>query len=130
MKKIVSVLCAALCLALLLAACGAKVPEGMEEEKVKTAAETTVKQLDARDYEALMATMDDTMKAAATAEEWAATWQPVADQLGAFVEIEKHSLVAKDGYAVDVAQAKFENGSLTFTLSYNTDYQLGGLFMK
>lgn len=130
MKKIVSLLCAALCLTLLLAACGAKVPEGMEEEKVKAAAEATVKQLDARDYEALMDTMDDTLKGAMTAEEWAATWQPAADQLGALVEIEKHSLVAKDGYAVDVAQAKFENGSLTFTLSYTTDYQLAGLFMK
>ena len=59
MKKIVSLLCAALCLTLLLAACGAKVPEGMEEEKVKAAAEATVKQLDARDYEALMDTMKD-----------------------------------------------------------------------
>ena len=87
MKKIVSLLCAALCLTLLLAACGAKVPEGMEEEKVKAAAEATVKQLDARDYEALMDTMDDTLKGAMTAEEWAATWQPAADQLGALVEI-------------------------------------------
>ena len=74
--------------------------------------------------------MDDTMKEAISAEEWPEIWQPLAQQLGTFVEVEKHTIVGKDGMAVDVAQAAFENGKLTFTLSYDSSYRLAGLYMK
>ena len=47
-----------------------------------------------------------------------------------FVEVEKHTIVGKDGMAVDVAQAAFKNGKLTFTLSYDSSYRLAGLYMK
>ena len=67
---------------------------------------------------------------AISAEEWPEIWQPLAQQLGAFVEVEKHTIVGKDGMAVDVAQAAFENGKLTFTLSYDSSYRLAGLYMK
>ena len=119
-----------LTLCLGLAACGASLPEGMDEEQVKQAAETTIAQLVDEDYAALTDSMDETMKAAISAEEWPDVWQPVAEQLGAFVEVEKHTVVGKDGMAVDVVQAAFENGNLTFTLSYDTAYQLAGLCMK
>ena len=82
------------------------------------------------EYDALTDSMDDTMKEAISAEEWPEIWQPLAQQLGTFVEVEKHTIVGKDGMAVDVAQAAFENGKLTFTLSYDSSYRLAGLYMK
>ena len=125
-------ICLALCLAaaLCLCACTASVPEGMDEEQVKQAAEQTIRLLDEQDYTALMHTMDETMRDAITEQQWADTWQPYADSLGALVEVESHSLVEQDGYAVDVAKAAYENGTLTFTLSYDTEYRLAGLYMK
>ena len=119
-----------LVLCLWLAGCGASLPDGMDEESVQQAAETTISQLVNEEYDALTDSMDDTMKEAISAEEWPEIWQPLAQQLGAFVEVEKHTIVGKDGMAVDVAQAAFENGKLTFTLSYDSSYRLAGLYMK
>lgn len=129
MKRIFcGVLALVLCLG--LAGCGASLPEGMDEEQIKQAAETTISQLVSEDYAALTSSMDETMKEAISEEDWPGVWQPVAEQLGAFAEVEKHTIVGKDGMAVDVVKAAFENGTLTFTLSYDTSYRLAGLYMK
>ena len=129
MKRLLfGILTLVLCLG--LAGCGASLPDGMDEESVQQAAETTINQLVNEEYDALTDSMDDTMKEAISAEEWPEIWQPLAQQLGAFVEVEKHTIVGKDGMAVDVAQAAFENGKLTFTLSYDSSYRLAGLYMK
>ena len=129
MKRLLfAILTSVLCLG--LAGCGASLPDGMDEESVQQAAETTISQLVNEEYDALTDSMDDTMKEAISAEEWPEIWQPLAQQLGAFVEVEKHTIVGKDGMAVDVAQAAFENGKLTFTLSYDSSYRLAGLYMK
>lgn len=129
MKRLLfGILTLVLCLG--LAGCGASLPDGMGEESVQQAAETTISQLVNEEYDALTDSMDDTMKEAISAEEWPEIWQPLAQQLGAFVEVEKHTIVGKDGMAVDVAQAVFENGKLTFTLSYDSSYRLAGLYMK
>lgn len=129
MKRLLfGILTLVLCLG--LAGCGASLPDGMDEESVQQAAETTISQLVNEEYDALTDSMDDTMKEAISAEEWPEIWQPLAQQLGAFVEVEKHTIVGKDGMAVDVAQAAFKNGKLTFTLSYDSSYRLAGLYMK
>ena len=129
MKRLLfGILTLVLCLG--LAGCGASLPDGMDEESVQQAAETTISQLVNEEYDALTDSMDDPMKEAISAEEWPEIWQPLAQQLGAFVEVEKHTIVGKDGMAVDVAQAAFENGKLTFTLSYDSSYRLAGLYMK
>ena len=129
MKRLLfGILTLVLCLG--LAGCGASLPDGMDEESVQQAAETTISQLVNEEYDALTDSLDDTMKEAISAEEWPEIWQPLAQQLGAFVEVEKHTIVGKDGMAVDVAQAAFENGKLTFTLSYDSSYRLAGLYMK
>ena len=129
MKRLLfGILTLVLCLG--LAGCGASLPDGMDEESVQQAAETTISQLVNEEYDALTDSMDDTMKEAISAEEWPEIWQPLAQQLGAFVEVEKHTIVGKDGMAVDVAQAAFENGKLTFTLSYDSSYRLASLYMK
>lgn len=132
MKKIRFLAAAALavCLALALGGCGASLPDGMQEDEVKKAAEATVSQLAGEDYEGLVASMDEVMKASTTLEDWQAVWQPIAAQVGAFEKIESHALASKDGYAVDVVKVKYANAALTFTLSYNADYQLSGLYVK
>lgn len=131
MKKVCSVVALALCAVLMFAACGGvKLPEGMTQEAVDDAVQQSLKLLDAQDYAGLMDTMTDEMKAAADEETWRQTWGPVAQQVGAFQSVEKTSYAANNGQAVAVAKAKFENGTLTFTLSYNEDYALAGLYFK
>ena len=68
MKKIRFLAAAALavCLALALGGCGASLPDGMQEDEVKKAAEATVSQLAGEDYAGLVASMDEVMKASTT----------------------------------------------------------------
>lgn len=123
-------LLAAALLAVGLAGCGGSLPEGLEKEDVLTAAKAVVEKLNAGSYSEVQDSMDDTMKAALPADKLAEAWEPYAEKLGAFSGYEKESVAGKDGYAVAVILAKYETGSVQFTLSFDADLALAGLYMK
>ena len=63
-------------------------------------------------------------------------FDPVFDKLGAFTEIRDVGLYgaadSKTGeeYAVAIVAAKYENGTAAFTISYDKDFQIVGLYVK
>lgn len=126
-------LCAALlcgCLCLGLAGCGASLPEGVTQDDVTQAAAATVAALNSRDYDALTASMNETMTAALDKEKLAAAWEPFSEKMGAFSSIAKTRVGASKGYAVAVVTADYAAGTVTFTLSYDADLKLAGLYFK
>lgn len=129
-KRILSLACCAVLVLALVGCAGAKLPEGMDADTVRTAAETVVTQLSAQDYDSIVAGMDETMAGAVTADKLAEVWQPYADKLGNFTEFKKETITEKDGYAVAVLLAAYENGSVQFTLSYDTAMLLSGFYLK
>lgn len=130
MKKTICVLMAAFML-MLLAACGsAKLPEGVTEDDVTTAAKNTVDYLNAKDYDSLVATMDDEMQEALPSDKLAEAWEPFYGTLGEFDSITKTTVGAQKGYAVAVVSAKYKNKTATLTLSYDSEMKLAGMFFK
>lgn len=136
MKKTLSICITALLSLALLVSCAEKLPEGLDNDSVSAAAADTINMLVASEYDKLADTLNAEMITALTkdvatpAKALEDIWQPLTQQLGEFSKIDKTTVGAKSGYAVAIVLAKFENGDLTFTLSYDKDLKLAGLFMK
>lgn len=121
----------------LLAGCssGTKLSSDFDEEKVKAAAQEAVDHLVAGEYEECVGLMSEEMQAAISAEALASNMETIIGQKGAFQEYKSSSVVGQkdnDGteYAVAVIVAAFEKGNLTFTVSYDKEMKMSGLWMK
>ncbi len=132
-SQVISVLLIGLICLGMLAGCAAKLPEGFNEAEVKTAAENVISMLDQGDGDGLTALMTDEMKAAITDDVKAQIFALV-DAAGAFQEISEMktggSIQNEITYAVVVAKVKYEKSEITYTISFDSEMKLAGLYLK
>ena len=116
-----------------LSGCAAKLPEGFDEAEVKAAAENVIDLLNKSDSEGLTELMSDDMKALLTDDVQSQIFALVKDS-GAFQEISdlKMTGATENGitFAAVVAQAKYANREITYTISFDKDMKLAGLYLK
>lgn len=117
----------------MLAGCAAKLPEGFDEAEVKAAAENVVTLLEQGDSDGLTALLTDEMKAALTEDVQSQIFDLV-DSAGAVQEIEDMAMGGSTQneitYAVVVAKVRHEKGEITYTISFDSEMKLAGLFLK
>lgn len=117
----------------MLVGCAVKLPQGFDEAEVKTAAENVITLLNQRDADGLAAIFTDQMKAAIT-EDVQAQIFALLDDVGAVREISEMktggSTQNEISYAVVIAKVKHENQELIYTISFDKDMKLAGLFLK
>ena len=105
-----------------------------EEKTVVDAAENVVNLLDANDFEALKSLSTDSMKAAVDQTQWADVRAGVGDDWGAFQSfgsVYTGEIIDRNRVlAVVQLVAVYENRAVTYTISFNEDMQLAGLYMK
>lgn len=111
-----------------LAACGNKVDEETADHYI-TQAKDVVKLLNEENYEKVVEQFDATMKAGLTAEQLAEL-RPVIAAFGQFETIEKQSVEEKKGMYVVVLVAKYQEGNHIYTVSFNENNEIAGLFVK
>lgn len=116
-----------------LGGCAAKLPEGFDEVEVQAAAENVINLLNQRDSEGLTALMTEEMKAVMT-EDIQAQIFALLDSTGAFQEILDLKMAGstQNGvtYVAVAAKAKYEKGEITYTISFDQDMKLAGLYLK
>ncbi len=117
-----------------LSACGQKpLPEGLSQEGIEAQAKEALDALNAQDYAKLTGLYAEELQANIPAESWAETFDPLFDTLGPFEEYKSIKVggAEQEGvlYAVAVAKCKYQNGSKTYTLTYDAAGQLIGLFI-
>ncbi|MEA5051067.1 MAG: DUF3887 domain-containing protein [Oscillospiraceae bacterium] len=136
MKKGMLRACALLSLlALLLSGCGSKLPEGFAQADVEAAAKQTVALVNAGDYDGLFASLRGDVQELIKKEDIETAFRSVLDKAGAFVDYKKITLAGTKGasgeeYAVAAVACTYENATVTYTLSYDADYALVGLYIK
>lgn len=121
-----------------LMACGnsQKLSEQFDEQAVKSAAETLIGYLSEEDVESFCAApMSEKMEAATTPESMSAVVSQYIGNRGAFVEYKSNVAVgAKDengeACAVAVVVAKYENQTVTYTISFDQEMKLIGFYLK
>lgn len=116
-------------LILLLVACGGnKVDDGTADIYINKA-EEIVDLLNDSDYEAVHAMFNDEMKSGLPViamEELT----PIFKESGSFEEINKASVEESDGIYTTVLAAKYSDKNRLFTISFNSDEEVAGLFIK
>lgn len=129
MKKIYNIFLVMLGL-MLITGCGAsKLSDKYDEEKLTTSAEEIIINLNNEKYDDIIAIMDETLKDQLPKEKLEEAWRNFK-KLGEYESISKIIFREKDGYAVVVAIAEYEEGKIQFTLSYNEDMELAGIYLK
>lgn len=105
-----------------------------EEETVIDAAEKVVNLLDADDFDALKSLSTDSMKTAVDQTEWDEARASVGEDWGTFQSfgsVYTGEISDRNGVlAVVQLVAVYENRAVTYTISFNEDMQLAGLYMK
>lgn len=135
-KRIVAALLAlALCLGLI--GCSAnKLPEGFDADKVTARAEEIVGYANSGDYETIISCLREDLKSAVTADQLKDGWAPTYEAVGAFNSIKSVQLLGtadqttKEEYAVALVTCTHEKDSVLYTLSFDADLNLVGLYLK
>lgn len=130
MKKIISTLLIVFC-GVLFIGCGAsKLSSNYNEEDLKIASEKIITNLNDGKYEDVVDMGSDELKSQLSKEKIEEAYEALKGKLGKYESIEKISFKEKDDIAAVIAIAKYENGKAQFTLSFNTDIKLMGIYMK
>ena len=135
-KRNISIMLLLAITALALAGCSStKLSDSFDEAAVKEAAQKAIEYMLAGEYEACAAMMSEEMLAALPAETLAASVEAVTAQTGAFQEYKSTAVIGQKGsdgkdYAVAVVVAAFEKGNVTYQVSFDTEMEMIGIWMK
>lgn len=116
-------------------AAGTDLPEGFDEETVRTASEEALDMLHNKDTEGLRERMTDEMRESLHDEAMEQVYV-FLDDAGAFdtvEDIEMGSATHKESnqeLAICALKAKHEEKSITYTLSFTEDMKIAGLFLR
>lgn len=136
MKKYV-MLCLMLCLLLtLLCGCGYRLSDQFSEDDLNAAGAEIVALVTAKDYEAVIDRFRPDLQEGLTAEDLDSAVSPILDKAGYFEKIKSTAVAeieedAEGGpFAMLVLMVNFSEDQLNFTLSFDTDGYLVGLYVK
>ena len=138
-KQIKSIVAVTLILALSLGVFGcaaAKLPDGFDKDEVGTAAEEIVGLATEGDFDSIIASMRDDLKGSITVDQLKEGWGPIFQNAGSFVSITKTVLSGisdkntGEEYAMAQVLVKYDKANLVYTLSFDKDLKLVGLYLK
>lgn len=135
MRKLVKLMAAGMVIAM-LAGCGisTELSERFDEAEVKSSAENVIDSLNNGDYDGVVETFSEDMKTALPADKLEESVSPTLEKAGAFQEYKSESVIGQKKDDVDMAVAvmvvTYEEQNLTYTVSFNTDMEVIGLFVK
>lgn len=129
MKKLSKFMAIILCI-MMIGGCGAKkLSSAYSEDKLKIASEEIISNLDNEKYDDVVAKFDSVLKDKLPASKLKEAWGNFKN-LGKYDSISNIAFQEKNNNAVVVATAKYEKGKIIFTLSFNKDMKLNGIFMR
>ena len=127
MKKLLNILLGSL-MVILLIGCSNTVDDETSDKYI-SAAKEVVEKLQNENYEEIYAQLDSTMKASLSTEQMAELG-PIIEESGEFQSFDKQSIEEKDGFYVVVLVAKYSDQNRVYTVSFNSEDEIAGLFIK
>lgn len=131
MKKImISIL-----ISLILAGCSS-IPVGYDQATLELKAQEVIDLMESYQVKKVIERLRDDIQAMITSEELLINLEAKYDQVGASHSEIKYTIgdtqdpQTDETYALVIAQVEHENGTSTYTLSFNLDYELVGLYIK
>lgn len=137
MKKLLSILLLSIVITVLLGGCSSgKLSDEFEKETVESSAKQVIEYLNDADYDSVTNMFQEDLKEQLSADALKDAVDKTYGNAGAFSEYKNIAILGqkikstKEDSAVAVVVAKYENQNVTFTINFNTDMKLIGLYMK
>lgn len=136
MKKIISIMMIAILSVGLFGCAASKLPDGFNEDEVGTAAQEIVGLATEGDYDSIVAALRADLKSSVTADQLKEGWAATYEKAGEFEKISKivfsgtKDKTTGEEYAVAQVVVKHADANLLYTLSFDKDLALVGLYLK
>jgi hypothetical protein len=137
MKKFVLVLMIITGMSLILTGCSSiKLSDDFDKDTVEKSAKQVVEYLNAGDYDKIFEMSGDVLTNNVSEDDLSKAVDKTFGDAGAFVKYKNVTIIGQkmkksdENTAVAVLVAEYENQKVTFTISFDTDMKLIGLFMK
>ena len=130
LKRFMAIILVAV-ITLTFAACGTfKYDKDAAVKKAESVADVA----NTKDYQAVYDLLPKSMQAGTSADKLKSDWDPMLAPAGAFKEYKScdTASMTQNGvkYIVTIVTCKFENSTLIYTISFTTDMEIAGLFLK
>ncbi len=136
MKKILLPVIAVILIFSLAACSSNKLADIYKEDEVIAKAKNVVETINTQDYDAVVAFVREDLQNQLTAESLESAWKSTLDESGAFKDYKttvtygQKSKSTGEDYAICVLVCTYENSTRTFTLSFDKDLAVVGMYMK
>lgn len=137
MKKITALLLLTVMAAVLLSGCAStKLSDSFDKDTVEKSAKQVIEYLNAADYDSVTNMFQDDLKKDLSADVLKDAVEKTYGKAGKFSEYKSTAILGqkakstKEDCAVAIIVAKYEKQKVTFTISFDTDMKLIGLYMK
>lgn len=117
--------------------CGStKLAESFDQQNVTDTAEEVLDLLNVEDYEGVTTAFSEELAEVLPAEKLEETVKPILQEAGTFEEYESSTVIGQNNKqtgednAIAVIVAKYENKKLTYTVSFDPEMEINGLYVK
>lgn len=137
MKKIAVIIMIVVGTAAILCGCAStKLADSFNKDDVEASAKQTIEYLNNKDYDSVNKMLREDLQKQLTIDKIEDAVDKTYGDAGAFKEYKSIAVLGQkvkstgEDAALAIVVAKYENKKVTFTLSFNTDLKLIGLYMK
>lgn len=136
MKKYLRVLIVILVMSLLFGCSGNKLSDKFDEQEVLDKGKEVVDVINTRQYEDVIALLREDLRSQITADQLVTAWDDQIVAAGEFEKIRNAAIesqedsVTKEEYVTVVLEAIYAEDTLIYTLSFDEDLMMIGLYMK
>lgn len=136
MKKYLRVLIVILVMSLLFGCSGNKLSDKFDEQEVLNKGKEVVNVINTRQYEDVIALLREDLQSQITADQLVTAWDDQIVAAGEFEKIKNTAIesqedsVTKEEYVTVVLEAVYAEDTLIYTLSFDEDLMMIGLYMK
>ncbi|MCK8058156.1 MULTISPECIES: DUF3887 domain-containing protein [unclassified Fusibacter] len=133
-KMVIMIIIVTLTFALLTACTSTELSSDFDSAVVESSAQGVVDALNAKDYDSVVAMLREDLQDRLNAQKIADAVEMTYGDAGEFTAINKTTVIGQkkedEDFAVAIIEAKYENKKVIFTLSYDKNMKLIGLYMK
>ena len=135
MKRITMIMMIGVLICGILGGCNStKLSDSFDEDTVTTAAKQVIDYMNSGDFDRVNAMLREDCKELLTNEVLSDAVDKTYSKAGSFVEYKDSNIIGKKDkdtdYAIALVQAKYENQSVMFTISFDTNMEVIGIYMK
>ncbi|MGL4739779.1 MAG: DUF3887 domain-containing protein [Sarcina sp.] len=130
MKKLIKGLLICMPMLFLVACGGNTLSEKFDEAKVNESTKNVIEWLAKGEFEKVYEVEDEVMQSALNQEKLSQTFKPINEKVGEYKDVSKIVMKEKDSNVKVVAISNYEKGKLQFTITFNEEMKISGLYVK